>query len=112
MILMLNAEPWSCGLWNYEEDVEIDLEQTSLSKETIIALNNWRNQYEPYTSMQGVKDLNVVSNVDELDSKGVMFIKQIASEYSKGNIEKYYYYSTFKDELLYVLYSNGDEKYL
>lgn len=112
MIVMLNAESWSCGLWNYQEDIEIDFSKTTLTKETMKSIEVWKNDYEKYSANQGTLDKVILKRVSDLDNEGIALLKEIALEWNDPKIEKYYYYSVAEDKLKYVIYKDGTEKSL
>ncbi len=107
---MLSAEMWSKGLWNYEDDCEINFAETTLSENTQNAIIIWTKEYEPYTSSQNTTDNNILNKVKELDVKGIQLLKQISIEWNILEIKKYYYYSVVEDKLKYVLYKDGSER--
>lgn len=107
---MLSAETWSNGLWNYEEDCEINFSETTLSGTTKNAIINWTKEYDPYSASQNTLDNKMLIKVRELDNKGILLLKQISKEWDVPEIKKYYYYSVVEDKLKFVLYKDGSEK--
>ena len=108
MILMLSAEIGSNGLWDYENDVQLEYSDTPLSNGLINEIKQWVADYEPYTALPDLTNTEIANVVKKLDKKGIDILRKIRTEWNVP--EKYYYYSVAKDNLKHVLYKDGSEK--
>ena len=112
MIVMLSAEMNSSGVWDYEKDIDLSLDQVPLPESLISEIVKWRNAYEKYNALPDLSIMEVKKRVDELDLLGIDIIRRALNHWGGTSVSKFYYYSVARDKLLYVLYEDGRERWM